>query len=185
MQVHNFYKQPGGEDLVFASECDLLESYGHQVLRYTVHNEVVAMHGKLTLGRKAVWNQTSYRELRRLFQTKKPNLIHVHNTLPLISPAIYHAAQASGIPICQTLHNYRLLCSNATFFRNEKVCEDCMGWFLALPGIRHACYRGSRPATMAVSLMNSFHRLIGTWKNKIDVYIALSEFSKQKDCSET
>ena len=180
MQVHNFYKQPGGEDLVFASECDLLEFYGHQVLRYTVHNEVVAMHGKLTLGRKAVWNQTSYRELRRLFQTKKPNLIHVHNTLPLISPAIYHAAQASGIPICQTLHNYRLLCSNATFFRNEKVCEDCMGWFLALPGIRHACYRGSRPATMAVSLMNSFHRLIGTWKNKIDVYIALSEFSKQK-----
>ena len=180
MQVHNFYQQPGGEGQVFDAECALLESHGQQVLRYTVHNEAVALHGKLALGRKTVWNQTRYRELRRLFQRNKPTVVHVHNTLPLISPAIYYAAQDSGIPICQTLHNYRLICPNALFFRNDKVCEDCMGRFLALPGIRHACYRGSRPASMAVSLMNSFHRLMGTWKNKIDVYIALSEFSKQK-----
>jgi glycosyltransferase involved in cell wall biosynthesis len=180
MQVHNFYQKPGGEDRVFAAECDLLESHGQQVMRYTVHNEAVALHRKLDLGRKTLWNQTCYRELRRLFQREMPNLVHVHNTLPLISPAIYHAAQASTIPICLTLHNYRPLCPNALFFRNDKVCEDCMGRFLALPGIRHACYRGSRPATMVVSLMNSFHRLMGTWKNKIDVYIALSEFSKQK-----
>lgn len=180
MQVHNYYQQPGGEDQVFAAESALLEAHGQQVLRYTVHNEAVALQRKLSLARKTVWNQTRYRELRRLFKKKKPNVVHVHNTLPLISPTIYYAAQAAEIPVCQTLHNYRLLCPNALFFRDDTVCEDCMGWFLAWPGVRHACYRGSGPATMVVSFMNFFHRLMGTWKNKVDVYIALSEFSKQK-----
>jgi glycosyltransferase involved in cell wall biosynthesis len=180
VQVHNYYQQPGGEDQVFAAETALLESHGQQVLRYTVHNKAVELHGKLALGQKTIWNQSRYRELRSFFQRKKPNVVHVHNTLPLISPAIYYASHASRIPICQTLHNYRPLCPNALLFRNNKVCEDCIGRFLAWPGVKNACYRGSRPATIAVSLMNFFHRLMGTWKNKIDVYIALSEFSKKK-----
>jgi len=178
--IHNHYQHPGGEDKVCDAESTLLESHGHQVLRYTVHNEAVELHWKLDLALKTIWNQTRYRELRTLFQRKKPSLVHVHNTLPLISPAIYHAAQSEGILVCLTLHNYRLLCPNALFFRNDMVCEDCMGRFLAWPGIRHACYRRSRPTTIVVSLMNSFHRLLGTWRNKIDVYIALTEFSKEK-----
>jgi glycosyltransferase involved in cell wall biosynthesis len=178
--IHNQYQRPGGEDKVCAAETTLLEANGHQVLRYTVHNETVKLHGKFALALKTIWNQTHYQELRRLFQRKKPNLVHVHNTLPLISPAVYHAAQSEGIVVCLTLHNYRLLCPNALFFRNDMVCEDCIGRFLAWPGIRNACYRRSRPTTIVVSFMNSFHRLLGTWKNKIDVYIALTEFSKQK-----
>lgn len=180
MQVHNYYQQLGGEDLVFEAESELLESHGQQVLRKTVHNETVALHVKLALFLKTVWNQTIYRELLRLFQKKRPDVVHVHNTMPLFSPAIYYAAQTLRIPICQTLHNYRPLCPNALLFRNDKVCEDCMGRLFAWSGIRNACYRESRPATIAVSLMNSFHSLMGTWKNKIDLYIALSEFSKMK-----
>jgi glycosyltransferase involved in cell wall biosynthesis len=180
MIVHNYYQKTGGEDQVFAAESDLLEAHGQQVLRYTVHNEPGVLQRKLSLARKTVWNQTRYRELRRLFKKQKPNVVHVHNTMPLISPAIYYAAQAAEIPVCQTLHNYRLLCPNACFFRDDTVCEDCIGWFLAWPGVLHACYRGSVLATMVVSFMNFFHRLMGTWKNKVDVYIAPSEFSKQK-----
>ena len=180
LQVHNYYQQPGGEDLVFEAESDLLESYGQQVLRNTVHNETVAQHGKFALFRKTVWNQTIYRELLRLFKKKRPEILHVHNTLPLISPAIYYAAQTARIPICQTLHNYRPLCPNALFFWNHKVCEDCIGRLLALSGIRKACYRESRPATIAVALMNSFHSLMGTWKIRVDVYVAQTEFSKKK-----
>jgi len=178
--VHNHYQEPGGEDKVFAAESALLASHGHQVLRYTVHNEAVKLHGKLALSRKTIWNKTRYEELRGIFQRIKPDLVHVHNMLPLISPAIYHAANSEKIPVCQTLHNYRLICPNALFFRNGMICESCMGLHLSWPGIRHACYRRSRPTTMVVSFMNCFHRLLGTWKNKVDVYISLTEFSKQK-----
>ena len=179
MQVHNYYHKPGGEDQVFADECAMLEAHDHQVLRYTEHNKTVTRQGKLALGVKAVWNQRRYRELYKLFQRIQPDVVHVHNTLPLISPAIYYAAQALGLPVCQTLHNYRLLCPNALFFRNDKVCEKCLERILAWPGIIFACYRESRPATMVVALINIFHRLMGTWKNKIDAYIALTEFSRK------
>lgn len=178
--IHNHYQILGGEDQVFAAECALLESHGHLVQRYTVHNDELKMLSKMTLARKTLWNQARYQELRRLFQRYQPNVVHVHNTMPLISPAIYHAAKSEKIPICQTLHNYRLICPNALFFQHDRVCEDCIGQPLAWPGVRHACYRRSRSATTIIALMNAFHRLLGTWENKIDIYIALSEFSKQK-----
>ena len=177
--VHNYYQQPGGEDQVFASESELLKAHGHQVLHYTVHNDTADFQHKLALGVKAVWNQRRFRELFNLFQKIQPNVVHVHNTLPLISPAIYYAARALRIPVCQTLHNYRLLCPNALFFRNDKVCVKCRDRHIAWPGIIHACYRKSRPATMVVALINIVHRLLGTWKNTIDLYIALTKFSKQ------
>ena len=180
IQVHNQYQEPGGEDQVFAAESDLLTSHGHEVLQYSVHNDSVFSQGKFALAVKTVWNHARYKELRKIFIKKRPNVVHVHNTLPLISPAIYYAAKASKTPICLTLHNYRLLCPNALFFRNDVVCEDCMSRFIAWPGVRHSCYRGSRPATMVVFLVNFLHRIVGTWKHIVDAYIALSEFSKQK-----
>lgn len=180
IQVHNQYKEPGGEDQVFAAESGLLTSHGHQVIQYTVRNDSVFSQGKFALAVKTVWNHARYQELRRIFIKRRPNVVHVHNTLPLISPAIYYAAKASKTPICLTLHNYRLLCPNALFLRNDVVCEDCMRRFIAWPGVRHSCYRGYRPATMVVFLVNFLHRIAGTWKHKIDVYIALSEFSRHK-----
>jgi glycosyltransferase involved in cell wall biosynthesis len=179
--LHNHYQQPGGEDQVFSAESELLESRDHRVLRYTVHNDQVSKMGSLDRAKTAIWNRAVYRELRTLIHRERPQIAHFHNTFPLISPAAYYAARAEGVPVVQTLHNYRLLCPNALFFRDGRVCEDCLGrQHFSWPGILHACYRESRPASAAVAAMQSVHRAMGTWDGAVDVYVALSEFARRK-----
>ncbi len=178
--VHNHYQQPGGEDAVFAAEAQLLESRGDQVVRYTAHNERVTTRGALALATTTLWNRQVYRELRGLLRRERPGIVHVHNTLPLISPAVYYAARAEHVPVVQTLHNYRLLCPNALLFRDGRVCEDCLGKSVPYPGVVHACYRGSRAASGVVAAMLTAHRALGTWSEQIDLYIALTEFAKRK-----
>jgi glycosyltransferase involved in cell wall biosynthesis len=106
--------------------------------------------------------------------------MHVHNFFPLLSPSIYSAARTARVAVVQTLHNFRLVCPNALLFRDGHVCEDCLGRAIPLPGIVHACYRGSRVGTAPVAVMLTVHRALGTWANKVDAYIALTEFSRQK-----
>jgi glycosyltransferase involved in cell wall biosynthesis len=178
--LHNHYQQPGGEDQVFAAERDLLEAHGHRVLQYTTHNDQLADMGRAGLVKAAVWNGAVYRELRALIRKEKLQVAHFHNTFVLISPAAYYAAQAEGVPVIQTLHNYRLLCPNALFFREGRVCEDCLGKTFPWPGIAHACYRESRPASGTVAAMLTTHRALGTWKRAVDLYIALTGFAREK-----
>jgi glycosyltransferase involved in cell wall biosynthesis len=178
--VHNHYQQPGGEDQVFAAEGELLQSRGHEVHRYTAHNDSVPRVDRVTLARNTIWNQTAYRELRGTLRQLRPDLVHVHNTLPLLSPAVCHAAKDEGLPVVHTLHNYRLFCPNALFFRDGHVCEDCLGKVIPVPGVIHACYRGSRAASGTVAAMLAAHRMLGTWMRKVDVFIALTEFARQK-----
>lgn len=179
--VHNYYQQPGGEDQIFAAESVMLEKHGHRVFRYTVHNDRIKGMNFLTLARFTLWNKTIARELRETIRKVRPDVIHFHNTFPLISPAAYYAARAEGIPVVQTLNNYRLLCPNALFFRDGRVCEDCMGKFVPWPGVLHACYRESRAATGVTVAMLLVHRALRTWNLMVDVYIAaMTEFVRQK-----
>ncbi len=178
--VHNSYQQPGGEDQVFSSECELLTSHGHEVARYTAHNDAVKQLNKLNLAFRTSWSRTTYREMRAVLQREGPQIVHVHNTLPLLSPAVYYAARDARVPVVQTLHNYRLLCPKAVLFREQRVCEDCLGRHVPWPGIIHACYRHSRGATSAVAVMLSVHRLLGTWTRRVSRYIALTEFMRHK-----
>lgn len=178
--AHNYYQQPGGEDQVFAAESALLEAHGHQVHRYTIHNDQIQDVNPLALASATVWNSQVYQELRRLICQEQIQVIHFHNTLPLISPAAYYAAKAEGVPVIQTLHNYRLLCPNGLLFRDGNVCEDCLGQFIPLPSVLHACYRGSRVASGAVATMLTMHRTAHTWTEMVDVYIALTEFACKK-----
>jgi glycosyltransferase involved in cell wall biosynthesis len=178
--LHNYYQQPGGEDQVFASEASLLEAHGHRVLRCVSHNDRVAEMGRPALAKNTIWNAGVYRELRALIRRERPQVAHFHNTFPLLSPAAYYAAQAEGVPVIQTLHNYRLLCPNALFFREGRVCEDCLGRAVPWPGVAHACYRGSRSSSGVVAAMLSTHRVAGTWSRAVDMYIALTEFASQK-----
>ena len=110
----------------------------------------------------------------------RPDIVHFHNTFPLISPSAYYAAKANGAAVVQTLHNYRLACPNALFYRKEGPCESCLGKTIPWPGIVHACYRDSYFASAAVAAMLSFHRLLKTWQKKVDAFIVQSEFAKQK-----
>lgn len=180
LTVHNYYQQPGGEEQIFATESALLESHGHEVLRYTLHNDEIKGANPLLLAKNTVWNSSVYQALRSLIRQKKPQIAHFHNTFPMISPAAYYAVKDEGIPVVQTLHNYRLLCPNALFFRQGRVCEDCLGKPLPLPGVVHGCYRGSRPASAMVAATVSFHSLLGTWSQAVDVFIAYSRFAMDK-----
>lgn len=178
--VHNYYQKPGGEDQVFAAEGALLESYGHMVVRYEAHNDQVEEFTSFQLAKATIWNSHAYRELKKLIKAERPDIMHVHNTFPLISPAVYYAAKSENIPVVQTLHNYRLLCSNPNLFRNGKVCEDCLGKFIPWPGIIHSCYRENRNASGVVAMMLTSHRILRTWLRYVDLYIALSGFSRKK-----
>jgi glycosyltransferase involved in cell wall biosynthesis len=180
LAVHNRYQQPGGEDQVFLAETTLLESYGHRVVRYSTHNDRVAGMNRLALAGNTLWNSSTYRELRALIRQERPHVAHFHNTFPLVSPAGYYAAKAEGVPVVQTLHNYRLLCPNALFFRDGRVCEDCMGKVIPWPGVVHKCYRGSRAASGLVTAMLTTHRVLRTWTEMVDAYVALTEFARRK-----
>jgi glycosyltransferase involved in cell wall biosynthesis len=180
LAVHNRYQRPGGEDQVFVDETTLLETRNHRVLRYEVHNDQVKQANRLALAKDTVWNTSAYRELGALIRRERPHVVHFHNTLPLVSPAGYYAARAEGVPVIQTLHNYRLLCPVALFFRDGRVCEDCMGKAVPWPGVVHRCYRGSRTASGVIATMLTVHRALRTWTEMVDVYVALTEFARNK-----
>ena len=178
--VHNHYQQRGGEDQVFAAEGELLEAHGHQVTRYTAHNDQVSALGRLALARTTVWNAAAARELEALLRRERVQVAHFHNTLPLISPAGYYAARAAGAAVVQTLHNYRLLCPAATFYRDGHVCVECSGRAVPWPAVAHGCYRGSRAASAVVGGMVAAHRLLGTWSRAVDVYVTPTAFTRDR-----
>ena len=178
--VHNYYQLPGGEDTVVAAEAELLRSHGHHVVLYTRHNselEGFSRLQKLTLPLTFLYNPRTYREIRRIIKKEHIDIVHVHNTLMLISPAVYYAARSRKIPVVQTLHNFRLLCPGATFFRNGALCEDCLTEGLGC-AVKHRCYRGSKAQTLACVISTKFHRMTGIYK-KLN-YICLTEFNRRK-----
>ena len=109
-----------------------------------------------------------------------PDVVHFDNTFPLVSPGAYSVVRKTGIPVVQTLHNYRLLCPSATFFRDGHVCEDCLGKTVAWSGIRHGCYRGSKSGSATVAALFAGHRMLGTWSKMVDVYVTLTQFARRK-----
>ncbi len=181
LQTHNYYQQPGGEKAVFDAEKFLLESHGHEVIRYTLHNDAIKNMPIRQVVRKSFWNHHVYQQIRTIITAEKPDLLHSHNTWPLMSPALFYASQNMGVPVVQTLHNYRLFCPSSThFYRDNVICELCLNSPLPRNGVRYACYRNSRSQTLNLTLSVSFHHWIKTWNQKVDVYIALTDFARRK-----
>jgi glycosyltransferase involved in cell wall biosynthesis len=180
LSVHNSYQTPGGEDQVFAAEAELLRSRGHQVVLYHTSNEQVKGKSPLVLLDNTIWNRQIHNELLALMQRERPDVVHVHNTFPLISPAVYYAAHEAAIPVVQTLHNFRMLCPAGTLFRDGHICEDCVGKRVPWPGVVHGCYRNSRLATAAGGAMIATHNYMQTWNKAVSAYIALSDFARDK-----
>jgi len=177
--VHNAYRQPGGEDRVFATEARVLSDRGHHVITYERQNPSEGRASVLRLARQAFWNHRAYGDIRQLIRDSRPDVVHLHNTFPLISPAACYAARHEGVATVQTLHNYRLLCPNGLFFRDGKPCEDCLHKSVPWPAVAHACYRDSYAASLAAGGALATHRGAGTWSTQIDRYIALTEFARQ------
>jgi glycosyltransferase involved in cell wall biosynthesis len=179
--VHNQYREPGGEDVAFAQERELLKRGGHEVVSYCRTNDEAKEYSglqQLHLLKQVVWAQDTYREISSLLRRERPHLVHVHNTFMMVSPSVYAACFHAQVPVVQTLHNYRLLCPAGAFFRDGKACEECADHSL-WRSVRYSCYRESRIETSAVALMLAVHRNLRTW-TRVDCYIALTEFTRQK-----
>lgn len=180
LSIHNCYQIRGGEDESREAEERLLREMGHIVEVYEENNDKVANINAMQMAVNTVWSQQAYQTVKQQLARQPHDIVHVQNFFPLISPSVYYAAKSEKVPVVQTLRNYRLLCPNGLFFRNGNVCEDCLGKAVPLPGVWHGCYRESRVATGAVATMLTVHRTMQTWMNMVDVYIALTEFARQK-----
>lgn len=178
--VHNYYRIPGGEDIVVANEKRMLEEHGHKVVTYYRNNGDAKDGGlwsKLHLAFIAVFSFKTYREIKHIIEKEKIDVVHVHNTVALISPAAYIAGINMGIPVVQTVHNLRLVCPNGVCYINDHICENCLKYGLKA-SLVHNCYRNSKLQTMAMAFTIAFQRWIRTYSYLN--YICLTEFNKEK-----
>lgn len=178
--VHNYYQIPGGEDSVVHNEKKLLEQHGHKVIVYSRNNRelnTMSKWKKAFLPINTIFSLRTYRDIRRIIRQEQIDLVHVHNTLNLISPSVYYAACSMHKPVVQTIHNFRLLCPAATFYRNGGICEDCVTKGLRC-AVQHGCYRGSKLQTLACVISTTIHRWTGIYR-KLS-YICLTDFNREK-----
>jgi glycosyltransferase involved in cell wall biosynthesis len=178
--LHNRYMVLGGEEQATLAEVELLRDHGHEVELHEQDNRIIEQQGKVRTAAGTIWSSRSFRKIRELLQTGRFDILHVQNFFPLWSPSVYYAAADCGIPVVQTLHNYRLMCVNSIFFRDNHVCEVCLGKAIPWRGVVHGCYRNSRAGSATVAGMIGVHKLLGTWEKKVGVYIAVSEFAREK-----
>jgi glycosyltransferase involved in cell wall biosynthesis len=176
--AHNAYLYRGGEDTVVEAEIALLRRHGHEVVLYRRDNAELDALPLWQAAMDSVWSKRTVMEAGRLLASFRPHLIHAHNTFPLISPSLYGIADELGIPVVQTLHNFRLLCPQAMLMRNGRYCDDCVGrwpWRAVL----HRCYRGSLAQSAVSAGMVSGHRMLGTWRDRVCRYIVLNQMCRE------
>lgn len=181
MQVYNEYRRYGGEDVVVHLEAKMLRRRGHEVELLRVSTQELDHAGPLRLaaaGFGAAWSFRGYSSMKKALASFSPDLVHVHNDFPLLSPNIFWACHRAGVPVVHTMHNYRFACANALLLRNDRPCEDCVGRF-PWPALQHRCYGSSLSRTAAVAARNVLHRWLGTYKHKVQAHIALTSFSKE------
>ncbi len=183
--AHNFYglEAPSGENTVYEAERDLLRARGHQVIEFTRKSDDIRGRGAAGVLQGALatpWNPFSARALRRRILRERPDVVHAHNTFPLISPSIFSAAHGLGVPTVLTLHNYRTFCAAGIPLRDNLPCTQCLDRRSVLPALRYGCYRGSRLATLPLAAMIALHRGLGTWRRHVDAFIALTSFQRDK-----
>ena len=180
LQVHNAYQIPGGEDVVVANEKKLLEMNGNEVFSYSRNNdELKTMNTfqKLLIPFTAVYSFKTYREVKKLIRENKIDIVHVHNTLMVVSPSVFYAAFHCHVPVVQTLHNFRMLCPAGSYFRGDRICEECSEKGLQC-SLKYGCYRGSKAQTFVSAAILKIHRMLGTYR-KVN-FICLTEFNREK-----
>jgi glycosyltransferase involved in cell wall biosynthesis len=183
--AHNFYGSaaPSGENSVYLAEKELLKSHEHSIIEFSRHSDEIrdrGFLGKLQGGLVTPWNPFTAKKIRQLLKTEKPDILHVHNTFPLLSPSIFHAVKEFPTATVLTLHNYRIFCAAAIPMRNSNICTECLEKQSIFPALKYGCYRESRLNTLPLTIMIGLHRRLGTWSRLIDAFIALTEFQKDK-----
>ncbi|TPE43070.1 glycosyltransferase family 4 protein [Pontibacter mangrovi] len=173
--VHNHYKQTGGEDTVFFAEAALLEEHGHTVEKLTfTNNDVNSISEKLQAALGIVYNPKGARAVEEKIKELRPDVVHVHNFFPLVSPAVFYVCQKLNVPVVMTLHNYRLICPSSYIHYHGKLHMENVHKIFPAAAIRDRAYRDSRFQTASVVLTTGLHKLLGTFRNKVDLLITLT-----------
>lgn len=180
LTIHNRYQLRGGEDEVHDAEEQLLRSRGHEIRPVIFDNHGIRGLAAVTTGLNSSWSNASYRRVAGEIASFRPDIVNIHNFFPLATPAVHYAAARAGVPVVQTLHNFRTLCPGGVLFRDGSPCEKCLGKVVPWAGIAHACYRDSIPATAAVATMISVQNLRRTWHTQVTLFFALTEFARHK-----
>lgn len=175
--LHNRYKVPGGEDVSTHMQVDLLRAYGHDVELVEESNERVDELGTVRTAARAIWSPEAKHRVEDLLSRSKFDVMHVQNFFPLWSPSVYYAAKRHGVPVVQSLRNFRLICPEGMLYREGQVCTECVGKRFASPGIRYSCYRGSKVGTAVVAAMSASHGIARTWKDKVALYVTPSDYA--------
>jgi glycosyltransferase involved in cell wall biosynthesis len=174
--VHNRYRPtaPSGENAVVDQESAALSARGHEVVLFQRHSEEIATWSPLrrvTLPARLLWSSESRRAITESLVSFRPDVVHVHNTFPLVTPSVLYACRDASVPVVATIHNYKLSCASGVFFRDGRVCHDCLGGS-SLPALAHGCYRGSRASTAPVVLASWLHST--AWQTMVTAYIFIS-----------
>lgn len=182
--VHGRYRSagPSGENEVVDDETKLLRESGCRVDQLELQSDdISAWPGwkKATLPGRVVWSPSGQRALAQALDRLRPDIVHIHNTFPLFSPAVFWTAHRRGVAVVHTLHNFRPFCPAGTFLRDGKACEECFGR-LPLPAVRYGCYRDSRVATLPVATMIGLHGSLRTWQRNVDRFIVVSQYERSK-----
>lgn len=179
--VHNRYRQSGGEDAVVRAESSLLARMGHDVEVWEESNDsIVGTLEKIKTAFQCVYSFRHARQMQRQIRNHRPDLVHIHNFFPRMSPSVHMTCRRMNIPVVQTLHNFRLLCPAATFHGHGSICEDCLRKSMPWPAVTDSCYRKSRLGSLVVANMLALHRVPGTWNRTVSQFIALSQFARNK-----
>ncbi len=176
MQVHNRYRSsaPSGENRVVDTEAAALESAGHEVVRFERSSDEIEhwpLTKKASMPARIFWSREAHRDIRVMLRKEQPDVVHVHNTFPLLSASILYACRDARVPVVVTIHNKRLVCARGDFFRRGVVCHDCLRG-MPVQAVVHGCYRGSHMATASVVMATSAHRR--AWQSLISAYIFIS-----------
>jgi glycosyltransferase involved in cell wall biosynthesis len=179
--VHNRYRSvaPSGETQVVEREAKALADLGHEVTWFERSSDEIEQWSrakKAALPARLIWSREAHRDLTATLRQHRPDVVHVHNTFPLLSSSILYACRDARVPVVASIHNKRLICANGAFFRDGKVCHDCADGS-ALQGVVHGCYRGSRAASASVVLATSVHRR--SWRSLVSAYVFAS--ASQRD----
>ncbi|HEY2878955.1 MAG TPA: glycosyltransferase family 4 protein [Nocardioides sp.] len=162
------------------AEVALLRDAGVEVVEMIADSDDIAsgIGGVLRAAPGPVYSPTGVRRFSRLLRETRPDVVHLHNVFPLISPYVVRVAGRHGVPVVQTVHNYRHGCVNGLHLRDGHTCTDCLGTRLGLPAVQHGCYRGSRAQTVPMTIGQVVHR--GTWRDGVARYLALTPFMRDK-----
>jgi len=184
LKLHNLHRSRGGENESYESENRLLEQHGHTVKTLEFDNRSIPDNPSagqaISLAVDTVWSAMSKSLVEDTIRLFRPNLVHVENTYPLISPSAYAATKNLRTPVVHSVRNYRLVCPSATLFRDGHYCEDCVGKIIPFPGVMHGCYQESRSKTAVTAAMLTVHRIRRTWTRDVDRYIATSSYVRDR-----